>query len=58
MMTAKKIFPFTNDLVFKLVFGQEGSEEMIGKKPGKAAAASRGVMQKLTSDIAGDIIPL
>lgn len=57
-MESKRISALSNELIFKLVFGQEGSEEMTGKKPGKAAAASRGVRQKLTSDIMGDIIPL
>ncbi len=55
-MESKRISALSNDLIFKLVFGQEGSEEMIGKKPGKAAAASRGEMQTLTNDITGDII--
>ncbi len=45
-MATKKIFPLRNDLVFKLVFGQEGSEKTSGL----------GVMQALTCDIAGDII--
>ena len=30
-MATKKIFPFRNDLVFKLVFGQEGNEEILAR---------------------------
>ena len=30
-MTTKKIFPFRNDLVFKLVFGKEGNEEILAR---------------------------
>jgi len=57
-MTTKKIFPFRNDLIFKLVFGQEGNEETSGIRLRRPSAAPGDAKQSLTRDITGNIIPI